>query len=269
MDDGMRTTAGRRDVREGILAGPATYRRRIEVVPGEGRVDAAMEDFVHHFEVTLGHDGERVTAASAEGVRVPWATCPSDAAGVAAMVGTSLVDAPLAQHWVADRRDQCVHTVDLAALAAAHALDDAPLVYEVRIDLATFTDRRARLWRDGELLLDWQVEAEQVVGAGHFAGMGLDRASLSAWLHERVDPADREPVVVLRRACSISRGRLMDLDVLDVAADARFDAPDSCSTYRVGVAERSVRVRGTARHTELDPFGTPIPAGPVAARTGG
>jgi hypothetical protein len=246
-----------------LLPGPATYRRRIEIVPGAGVVEAAMEDFIHHFGLVLEHDGARITRAEATGVRVPWSTCPVGAAGLASLTGTSLGDAVLADRWVDDRRRQCVHTVDLAGLAAAHALDEAPLVYEIRIDLASFVERTARLARDGEELLVWELEGQQVVGDGPFAGMSLDRRSFSEWLETSVAPDRREAVVVLRRACSIGLGRLMDLDAIAVAADAR-PADQSCHTYRSGVPEQAHRCAGTARETEVDPPGTPVPGGPLA-----
>jgi len=247
----------------GLRRGPLSYRRRIELVPGEGAVDAAMEDYIHHFRIRLTHDGARITSAHAEGVRVPWSTCPVGAAGLSALAGTALDDAVLADRWVDDRRTQCVHTVDLAALAAAHALDPHPTVYEVHIDLASFVRRRARLTRDGVELLDWDLEGQQVVGDGPYTGMALDRGAFSEWLETRVPPHEREPVVVLRRACSIGLGRLMDLDAIDVASDAR-PADQSCHTYRSGVPETAHRCTGTARETELDPAGTPIPGGPLA-----
>ncbi len=117
----------------GFRSGPATYRRRIEVVPGDGFVDAAMEDYIHHFRVRLTHDGSVILAAEAGGVRVPWTTCPTGAAGLGALAGTSLDDARLPERWMQDRRTQCVHTVDLAAVAAGHAGDLEPMVYEVRV----------------------------------------------------------------------------------------------------------------------------------------
>lgn len=251
----------------GFQPGPATYRRRIEVVPGDGVVDAAMEDYIHHFRVHLDHDGTTISRAEATGVRVPWSSCPVGAAGLAALAGTTLADAVLADRWIDDRASQCVHAVDLGALAAAHAHDTRPLAYEIRVDLTSFADRRAVLWRDGEQLLDWPVQGQAVVGDGLYAGMGLDRRSFSAWLDERVAPEDHEAVFVLRRACGISMGRLMDLDAVALASDVR-GADGSCHTYRSGIPETAVRCVGTARHTETDSFGASIPGGPFGAVRG-
>lgn len=250
----------------GLRPGPLTYRRRIEIVPGPTAVDAALEDYIHHFRVRLAHDGTRITEAVAEGVRVPWTTCPTGAAGLAELVGTALADAVVADRWIDDRRTQCVHTVDLASLAAAHALDAHPVVYEVRVELESFARRRATLRRDDVEVLAWDVEGQTVIGPGPFAGMGLDRASFSVWLAERVPPDAQEEMVVLRRACSISLGRLMDLDVVAVAADVR-PPDDSCHTYRAGVADGAARCTGTARETEVEPPGTPVPGGPLADLT--
>jgi hypothetical protein len=255
--------AGHEELGVGFNDGPATYRRRIEVVPGAGRVVAAMEDYIHHFRVALTHDGTTITAAEATPVRVPWSTCPTGAAGLAALAGTSLDAAVRPDRWVDDRRTQCVHTLDLASLAAAHAHDTEPTVYEVRLDLASFTERRGVLERNGETVLDVRMEGQSVVSPDRFVGFGLDRPRFSAWL-AATDPPDREPLFVMRRACSIGIGRLMEMDVIAVAGDVR-GADDSCHTYRVGIPEVAHRCVGTARETEVDPPGTPIPGGPLEA----
>lgn len=248
----------------GYRAGPATYRRRIEIVPGEGVVDAAMEDYIHHFRVRLDHDGTTISRAEATGVRVPWSTCPVGAAGLAALAGTTLTDAVLADRWIDDRASQCVHAVDLGALAAAHALDARPLAYEIRVDMISFAERRAVLWRDGEELLDWPLQGQTVVGEGPSAGMGLDRRSFSTWLERKVAAEDHEATFVLRRACNIALGRLLDLDAFTVAGEVH-EADGSCHTYRVGVPEQAVRCVGTVRHTEIEPDGSFIPGGPFVA----
>ena len=259
----MTRIEGHEELGVGFNDGPATYRRRIEIVPGDGFVDAAMEDFIHHFRVRLTHDGATITAAGATGVRVPWSTCPTGAAGLTAMAGTDLADAVRPDLWVDDRRTQCVHTLDLASLAAAHASDPEPLSYEIRLELASITERRAVLDRNGVTVLDWQMEGQSVVAPERFAGLGFDRRRFSAWL-AAADPADRELLAVMRRACTIGVGRLMEMDVIAVAGDVR-GADDSCHTYRAGVPEVAHRCVGTARETEVDPPGTPIPGGPMDA----
>lgn len=245
----------------GLRTGPLRYRRRIEVVPLGDVVEAAMEDYIHHFGVRLAHDGERITEATATGVRVPWTTCPVGAAGIAEIAGTPLAEATVVDRWLDDRASQCVHTVDLATVAAAHATDVAPLVYEIGVELAAFTERRAVLRRDGDVVLDWTVEGNDVVGGGPQAGMSLARAAFANWLTTRVVPDDREPFVVLRRACTIAMGRYMDLDTVAVAGDIH-PGDDSCHTYRSEVAAIAARCRGTARETESDAPGSTIPGGP-------
>ncbi len=95
-------------------------------------IEAEVEDYLHHFTVRLTHDGERVTDAVGTAVRAPWQTCPIGAAGVRALVGTDLASAAThSSAWVTDRSDHCVHVLDLATLAAAHALDHEPTHYEI------------------------------------------------------------------------------------------------------------------------------------------
>lgn len=47
------------------------YRRRVRVVPGDGRVDIDMEDDAHRFGVSLIHDGVTIMAVETRAPRYP------------------------------------------------------------------------------------------------------------------------------------------------------------------------------------------------------
>jgi hypothetical protein len=228
-----------------------TYRRTIELRPAICVIEAEVEDYLHHFAVRLTHDGRRVIAAEATAMRSPWHTCPVGAAGLRALAGTELtVAAGHSSAWVADRSDHCVHVLDLATLAAAHALDHDPTQYEILVAPAAERERVATMHRDGGLLLRWEMDGSTITGPGRFAGVSLDHGPFFAWMRAELEPDEYEPVVVMRRACHIGYSRGTDLDAFQYASDTR-PADSSCYTFRPNVAVVARRNRGTARATEL------------------
>src|SRR5262249_41362523 len=71
--------------------GRKACRRQIRIVtPRPGLVVGALEDAAHHVRVTLEFGEGRVRSATGEAVRLPWATCPGAAAGLAQLQGTTL-----------------------------------------------------------------------------------------------------------------------------------------------------------------------------------
>lgn len=223
------------------------YARRIDVRTSPGRVVAEMEDYVHHFRVELEHTEGVVTRAVGTGVRVPWATCPIGAAGVARLAGAK-VGPDTGDTWVGpDRTDQCTHVIDLAAVAVAHA--GRPSVrYDARVSPAGGPRRRAVLLADGEPVLEWELE-DDVVTAGLFAGLRVRSRELKQRMRELPDPDQREHVAILRRACHIAPSRAVDLDDYEVANQIGI-IDSSCHTLQPDVAATSRRVRGSARRTE-------------------
>ncbi len=228
-----------------------TYRRTIELRPAIGVIEAEIEDYLHHFRVRLTHDGERVSDAVGTAVRSPWQTCPTGAAGVQALVGIDLASAAThSSAWVTDRSDHCVHVLDLATLAAAHALDHEPTHYEIVVTPAGEEHRVATMHRDGGLLLRWEMDGPTITDPARFAGVSLDGAPFFAWMHAELEPGEYEPVIVMRRACHIGYSRALDLDDYRYASETR-PADSSCYTFRPNVAFTARRNRGSARATEL------------------
>ncbi len=233
------------------------YRRRIELRPSEGSVAAAMEDYVHHFAIRLDHDGRAVTGVEVVPQRVPWATCPQGAAGLHHLVGVPLDEVADLDRWMGGRAAQCVHTVDLAVLAAAAALRGADRTYEVWLHGVGHDEMAATLVRDDVDWATWRTVGLGVVDEGRFAGLTLDRAPFSAWIEANLDTDDREAAFVLRRGLIIGLSRAVVHDAWLRPDDAR-PADRSCFTYAPPqVHEATITMR--PRPTERDGRGTPIP----------
>jgi len=229
----------------------AVYRRRIELRPAAGAIEAEMEDWPHHFRLRITHDGCVVQRAEATAVRYPWSSCPLGAAGIASLAGLAIGDAVEPARWAPDRSAHCVHVFDLALLAVRHTADEGPTVYEAVLAPAAGPARRATLWRNGALVLSWSVEGDRITGTGPVTGLSLDRGPFLAWIRANLDAAGQEEATVLRRVCSIGLSRAIDLDRFGAAGDVH--PPDrSCYTYRPEVAPVATRMRGSCRPTERD-----------------
>ena len=238
------------------------YRRRIEARVAPGVVEAAMEDYIHHFAIRLHHDGAIVTSVDIAPERVPWSTCPEGAIGLRRLIGVRLDEIGDLGTWIGTRADQCVHTTDLAVVAAAAACRGVDRTYEFLMSGIGHPRRVASLLIDGEQWATWAIEGQSVVDAdvsGRFAGLPLDRAGFSRWVAENLSADEVEPAAVMRRATSIGLGRGLDVDSWPNAAFSR-PGDDSCHTYRPAVVELSRRIVGSQRETEADPVGTAIPS---------
>ncbi|MFP5306390.1 MAG: DUF2889 domain-containing protein, partial [Gammaproteobacteria bacterium] len=93
-------------------------------------VRSEVEDDYHCMRVTVRHDGMAATAVEGEVLRAPWTTCPGAAEQLRqTFSGVALRDFAAR----GEKQANCTHLHDLATLAAAHALDSAPLVYDILV----------------------------------------------------------------------------------------------------------------------------------------
>ena len=137
------------------------FRRQIRLTPGQGVVSAAVMDNFHEMLVRITHDGAVITGFEAETRRAPFTLCP----GAEAVARRSFVGLPLARALVpAEKSNNCTHLYDLAVLAAVHALDDAPLVYDVLVsDAGDDGLVLAEIRRDGVAVWQWALRDQVVV----------------------------------------------------------------------------------------------------------
>jgi len=225
------------------------YRRRIELLTtSPSAVTGELEDSFHHFRVSIAHDAGRVTAVDGEAVRHPWSTCPDALGPLRALVGAPITPDATAHGAHADARTTCTHWFDLAGLAMAQAADGRERRrYDVVVDERDDRGRAtADLSRDGEPVLAWEVDATTVLGPDPYTGQTMGRGFL-AWANDRFDPETAEAAIVLRRACRISLGLLMDLDQYETAADVGHGMDDTCHTFSRSVSPVALRMKGSTR----------------------
>jgi len=198
------------------------FRRRFRVTPGPGWVRSEVEDDFHCMRVTLHHDGKTVTAVEPDLLRAPWTTCPGAPAQLRQTFTGVALDAFAAR---GDKTANCTHLHDLALLAAAHAGDTRPLVYDVLVSDPIDGLRRAEVRRDGVTVLGWTESAFRIVEPAELAGITLDK--LRPWI-DTLPPDQQEAARLLRWANMIANGRLIPIEKQSDATRM----PSNCYTFQ-------------------------------------
>jgi hypothetical protein len=220
------------------------YRRAIRIASAPGVVTAAMEDDVHHFRVTLQHDGTVLQNVTGEALRTPYSTCPGALGPLSTLAGLTLDE--IVDMANAARFQQCMHLHDLAAVAARHAgrekLGDENFSREYRVEIDHDAALPlARLWCDGEALLQWSIDRGKVHGSPYD---GVALKDLAAHL-QGCAPDTVEAALILRRASLISFVRHVDLDAAD-ASTLNPASPANCYAKQPERRAMSQRVRGSS-----------------------
>lgn len=209
------------------------FRRRIIVTPRPGRVRGDVEDDYHCMAVTVHHDGKIATAVEPDMERAPWSTCP----GAVAQLRRTFTGVALESFAArGEKFSNCTHLHDLAVLAAAHAADDAPLVYDILVSDPIAGQRGAELRRNGETILSWTLAGFRFVEPQDLAGMTLDK--LRPWLAS-LDLMRREAARLLRWGVMIANGRGIPLEQ---QSDASKMPVGNCYTFQAQVSLDAKRV---------------------------
>lgn len=238
-------------------------RRAIDLRASEDRVIGWLEDDFHHFGIEVQHDGQNVVAINGQAARFPRDTCPGAVAVLQELVGTPLDRRSTALGQYTNMRLHCTHLYDLLGLALAHAasgrarrrydavvpdrLPPERLGEEARFGGMTYP----KLYRDGRLVMSWQVEGNQIIGPEDYAGVSLGRG-FRAWT-EALELDEGEAAHILRRATLIAMGRLMDLQ--DLPAEGIKEMVGVCHSFQPEVAQHSSRVIASTRDYSDDPAG--------------
>jgi len=233
------------------------YRRRIRLTTSaDGTVTSILEDDFHHFVVTLGHDGERVTTVACRAVRWPWSTCPDAAEPLRRLEGMPLTNRFTGAGAWTDPKQCCTHQFDAACHAITHAATHrATRVYDVEIprrDPETGATR-ARLWVDGAPALEWRLTWDGIVDPAPELADAPWKGGFMRWADTHLPPDAAERAITLRRACDIGMGRGMDLDAI---AEARLLPPSMsgvCHTMQPVVIGDAFRHVGSIRDFAADP----------------
>lgn len=212
------------------------FRRRFIVTPSAGRVTSEVEDDYHCMRVTLRHDGKLVTKVEAVVARAPWTTCPAAPAELERTFTGVTLDRFA---FRGEKPSNCTHLHDLAVMAAAHAHDGAPFVYDILVCDPIDGRREAELRRNGKPAMRWTLEGHTIVAPEEIAGTSLFK--LNPWI-ETLDPAGREAARVLRWGTLIAGGRQIPLEQQSDATRM----PPNCYTFqpeRAVVAKRVGKIR--------------------------
>jgi hypothetical protein len=207
-----------------------------------------MEDDFHRFGVTVRHDGARVVEVAGDGTRYPWTTCPGAVEPLRALAGAALSTRVSALGEYAPARQNCTHLFDLAGLAVAHAARGATgdRTYDVAIPDRDGSRTEPEIHRDGVLLFRWRIAGRTILGPPPFEQVPL-RGGFITWADDNLDADTAEAASILRRACDISFGRAMDLDVFETADMLGDPVRGTCHSFQPETIERAVRVKGQTR----------------------
>ncbi|WP_428310632.1 DUF2889 domain-containing protein [Hydrocarboniphaga sp.] len=206
------------------------FRRRFRVTPAPGQVRSEVEDDFHCMSVVLHHDGKTINTVDADLMRAPWSTCPGATLQLQQTFTGVALDAVATR---GDKAANCTHLHDLAQLAAAHAFDTQPMIYDVLVTDAVDGLRRAELRRDGEVVLSWAEASFRIVEPAELAGMTLDK--LRPWM-DTLSAPQQEAARLLRWANMIANGRRIPIGHQSDASRM----PPNCYTFQ---PERAVIAR--------------------------
>lgn len=183
------------------------YRRTICVTPASGSCTAALEDDYHAMVVTLWHDGTTITKVTGEMDRVPWSTCPGAmGAVVRTFVGVEVANAAAR----GEKRTNCTHLHDLALLAARHARDASPTLYEIAVADPVCGDILAQIPVNKELALALVHNRDVLSSPEAVAGLSL--FGLRDWIAALPSEAEKQAARLLQWAAIIAHGRSMTLE---------------------------------------------------------
>ena len=236
------TSQDNRAARPGLKQKPwGAYRRAIRIAADSGVVCAEMEDDIHHFRLTLTHDGGVAIALMGEAIRTPWTNCPGALPGLSTLNGKTF-DHLLTLATV-ERSEQCMHLYDLVLLAVNHAgQDQFRRHYRIEGDYDA-APPRMQLWRDGAELLSWSEAQGQIYGSA-YDGMALkDLGPIIA----AASPDEAEALLVLRRATLIAGVRVFEMDRFASADAINPNAPPVCYARQPQRSPDALRVYGSAR----------------------
>jgi hypothetical protein len=199
------------------------FRRRFRITPVPGRVHSEVEDDYHCMGLTVHHDGRTATAIEPVMLRAPWTTCP----GAVEQLKQTFTGVALGEFVQrGEKTANCTHLYDLALLAAAHAFDDEPLVYDILVSDPVDGKRRAELRRNGARMLGWVEAGFRIVEPPELAGLSLDK--MRPWI-DSLDPLRQEAARLLRWGNTLANGRTIPMEK---QSDARRIPVGGCYTFQ-------------------------------------
>lgn len=217
------------------------FRRRFRITPTPGAVCSEVEDDFHCMSVIVRHRDGVTTSVEPVLSRAPWTTCPG------AVDRLKQTFNGVALEMYAERggkRENCTHLHDLATLAAAHAFDGEPVVYDILVSDPVEGLRNAEIRRNGRTVLRWALADGRIVDPPELVGVTLDQ--LSRWIAS-LEPQQQEAARLLRWGTMIANGRIIPLER---QSDAGRMPTGNCYTFQADRkvhAQRIVAIRDFSR----------------------
>jgi len=175
--------------------------------------------------------------------RVPWTTCP----GAIDKVRETFLGVTLAAFVMrGEKKENCTHLHDLALLAAAHAADEAVLMYDILVSDPVDCMRRVELRRNGVAVLSWVDAHYTIMEPAALAGLALDK--MRSWI-DSLDAPQREAARLLQWGAILAHGRTRPMSD---QSDAGTIGAGRCYTFqprRVDSAKRIVAIRDFSNGT--------------------
>ncbi len=215
--------------------GSGVYRRGIRLTNVGGECRGELLDNMHAMRCSISHEDGIVTAISTEFVRVPVSTCFGAAEPAKELIGTR-IDVPFRELFGSGRPlRHCSHMFDLFWLLirqAGRRDREVERVYEVIIpDQVGSEPQRFQLKRDGDLILDWQVENGAIIAPEQFAGRQILKG-FASWANENLSDDLLEGALIMQKGFFVSRSRRYRIDPLEGPIGAAEEVMrGSCWTY--------------------------------------
>jgi hypothetical protein len=161
-----------------------------------------MEDESHRMQVTVTHDGTRVTDLETESRRIPWSACPNAGFKLRDLIGLPL--RRMHETTGQDVKLHCTHLFDLTRVAIARAKVGASVQYDIAVEDRIERRTHGEILRNGQSVLRWDVSHRSVTGPDPFIGHVLVGAP--QW-PSGLDDDMLEAALVMRRVFMVAQIR--------------------------------------------------------------
>lgn len=212
---------------------------------------AALEDSHHAFSMKLSHDKKNVISLKSRWHRRPFTACMGAVQAIEAVKGLSLSEDILDLPQHIDPRKQCTHIFDTANLAITHSCRDEHFrLYEIEIPDTVDGQQHARLFLNGDCVLDWKLDRGMIVAPEKFRGVKTHKG-LTSWAVKNLPKEKLEAVMVLQRGIFLSRGNGVDLTSL-IGKAQHLSGPSNavCYASQPERLESSVRLGAANDYTD-------------------
>jgi hypothetical protein len=229
--------------------GGGAFRRRIRLERHGNAIRGALEDCNHGFKVNVHFDekSRKVTGLEPDFKRIPFTTCPGAAEPLGRLIGASIDSTVPELYKIAPPLQNCTHLHDLTLLAINHAgRGEDVLQYDIEVTDAEDNLSWLRVWRNDELIHEWQAKYGEIVAPAGLQGKPLFQGFFG-WAGKITDPVEQEAAFVLQKGNLVAIGRMIDVE--GMAGGLAIDESDrhACHTYSPEHAKQAVRLAGTTR----------------------